>query len=69
MDGNTCRDTQCRLAGSLICWLQHLLTVEDVIMHRLADEIIFLNVGIKNSLAFFGNQSTMMSGIRCTETL
>lgn len=43
----------CRLAGSPICWLQHLLTVEDVIMHHLADELIFLNIGIKYCLAFF----------------
>lgn len=42
----------CRLAGSLICWLQHLVTVEDAIMHHLADEFI-LNIGIKYCLAFF----------------
>lgn len=34
----------CRLAGSLVWWLQHLLTVEGVIMRHLADELIFLEI-------------------------
>lgn len=59
LDHDTCRDTPNRGGADWLVWrrLQHLLTVEGVTMHHLADELIFLEI-----LAL-----TMLSSIKNTE--